>query len=132
MFKSYGFWTALAGALVVLANALGKCFGFEIEDEIITDVVMAIAGVLVVFGVVSMPKKKEDANTETDTIDNNDEIENNGEIEGVDEIENVDNFEDDNVENEKDYAIEEKVELAVETTESDNSNLIDVEEQNKK
>ena len=54
--KSYGFWTALAGAVVVLVNALGQMFGFSVDNEIITDVIMAIAGLLVVLGVVTMPK----------------------------------------------------------------------------
>ena len=54
--KSYGFWTALAGAVVVLVNALGQMFGFSVDNEIITNVIMAIAGVLVVLGVVTMPK----------------------------------------------------------------------------
>lgn len=59
--KSYGFWTALAGALVVLVDALGDLFGFSVSDEIVSGVVMAVAGVLVVLGVVTMPKgeKKE-------------------------------------------------------------------------
>ena len=56
IFKSYGFWTALSGALVMLINAIGKCFGFSVEEQIVSDIVMAIAGVLVVFGVVAMPK----------------------------------------------------------------------------
>lgn len=60
MFKSYGFWTALAGAVVVLVNALGRCFGFSVEERLITDVIMGIAGLLVVFGVVSMPKKNKE------------------------------------------------------------------------
>ena len=63
-FKSYGFWTALAGAVVVLINALGKCCGFSVEEEIVTDIIMAVAGVLVVFGIVSMPKKNEGEQTE--------------------------------------------------------------------
>lgn len=54
--KSYGFWTALAGAVVVLVNALGQTFGFSVDNEIITNVIMAIAGVLIVLGVVTMPK----------------------------------------------------------------------------
>ena len=54
--KSYGFWTALAGAVVVLVNALGQMFGFSVDNEIITNVIMAIAGVLIVLGVVTMPK----------------------------------------------------------------------------
>lgn len=58
-FKSYGFWTALAGALTMLANAITKYFGITIENGMINDIIMAIAGVLVVFGVVSMPKKSE-------------------------------------------------------------------------
>lgn len=54
--KSYGFWTALAGAVVMLVNALGQMFGFSVDNEIITNVIMAIAGVLIVLGVVTMPK----------------------------------------------------------------------------
>ncbi len=59
-FRSYGFWTALAGAVVVLLNALGQAFGFSVNDEIVTSIIMAIAGVLVVFGVVSMPKGEDE------------------------------------------------------------------------
>ena len=57
LIKSYGFWTALAGALVVLVDAIGKMFNFEIEDELINDIVLAVAGVLVVFGIISVPKE---------------------------------------------------------------------------
>ena len=56
LIKSYGFWTALAGAVVVLVNALGRAFGFFVEEEIISNIIMAVAGLLVVFGVVTMPK----------------------------------------------------------------------------
>jgi len=31
IFKSYGFWTAFAGAVVILVNSLGQLFGFSIE-----------------------------------------------------------------------------------------------------
>ncbi len=55
--KSYGFWLSLSSALVLLATALGNAFGFEIENKIIEDVVMSVAGVLAVFGIVSMNKK---------------------------------------------------------------------------
>ena len=67
LIKTYGFWTALAGAIVVLVNAIGKACGFFVEEETISDIIMAIAGVLVVFGIVSMPKQvkeKEDPNKE--------------------------------------------------------------------
>ena len=56
LIKSYGFWTALAGAVVVLVNAIGRACGFFVEEELISDIIMAVAGVLVVFGVVVIPK----------------------------------------------------------------------------
>lgn len=58
--KSYSFWTALSGAVVVLLQALGKCFGFAVNDEIISGIIMAVAGILVVLGIVTMPKNKTD------------------------------------------------------------------------
>lgn len=60
MFRSYGFWTALAGLLTIFIGALGKVFGFAVEDDIVTDIVMGIAGVLVLFGVVSLPKQDDE------------------------------------------------------------------------
>ena len=74
--KSYGFWTALAGALVVLVQALGGLFGFKVENQLISDIVMAVAGVLVVFGVVAMPKPHADSlksseNTNQEIEENN-------------------------------------------------------------
>ena len=59
-FKSYGFWTALSGAVIVFINALGRAFGFKVDNEIIDNIIMAFAGILVVFGVVFMPKQKEE------------------------------------------------------------------------
>ncbi|MBE7074038.1 MAG: hypothetical protein E7379_03000 [Clostridiales bacterium] len=58
IFKSYGFWTAFAGAVVLLVNALGELFGFSIESKLIENVILAFAGVLVVLGVVSMNGEK--------------------------------------------------------------------------
>ena len=66
LIKSYGFWTALAGAVVVLVNAIGKACGFIVDGDIISNIIMAVAGILVVFGVVSMPKndvKKEEVSS---------------------------------------------------------------------
>ena len=64
LIKSYGFWTALSGAVVVLINAIGKACGFFVQEETISDIIMAIAGVLVVFGVVSMPKQLKEEKSE--------------------------------------------------------------------
>ncbi len=70
-FKSYGFWTALSGAVVVLLNAIGDCFGFSINNELVSGLIMAVAGVLVVFGVVSMPKNEQnDKNNENVDVEN--------------------------------------------------------------
>ena len=57
--KKYSFWTGLSAAVVMLCNAIAKCFGFSINDQIIEDVIMSICGVLVAFGVVCMPIKKD-------------------------------------------------------------------------
>ena len=65
--KSYGFWTALSGAVVVLLNAIGECFGFSVDNEMVSGLIMAVAGILVVFGVVSMPKDNKNS-TEDDNI----------------------------------------------------------------
>ncbi len=69
LIKSYSFWTALAGALVVFIGVLGDVFGFSVKDSIINDVVMGIAGILVVFGVVTMPVKKQEAENKTETTE---------------------------------------------------------------
>lgn len=53
-FQSYSFWVSLSGAVIVLLNALGSAFGFQIENQIVEDVIMSVAGVLMVLGVVSM------------------------------------------------------------------------------
>ena len=55
LLKSYSFWTALAGALAVLGSAIGRAFSVKIEEKIISDIVMAFAGVLVAFGLVKLP-----------------------------------------------------------------------------
>lgn len=79
--KSYSFWTALSGAVVVLLQAIGDCFGFSIQSELVSGIIMAIAGVLVVFGVVSMPNKdgstdkESEGQTEHQTEENSEQTE---------------------------------------------------------
>lgn len=70
-FKSYSFWTALAGAVVVFLNALGDCFGFSIDNDLVSGLIMALAGLLVVLGVVTMPKSSE--NSQSDAEDDKEE-----------------------------------------------------------
>lgn len=88
IFKSYGFWTAFAGAVVILVNSLGQLFGFSIESKLIENVILAFAGVLVALGVVSMEKgksepEKEQIPQEEQTIES--EEENNKQNDPVDD-----------------------------------------------
>lgn len=59
-FRNYGFWTALSGALVLFLKTLGDACGFSIQQETISNLVMALAELLVVFGIVVMPKNGEE------------------------------------------------------------------------
>lgn len=71
MISSYSFWTTLAGALAMVASAIGKAFSIKIEEQIISDIVMAIAGVLVAVGIVSLPTSKEN---DAELVDNDEKI----------------------------------------------------------
>ena len=66
LFSSYGFWTGLSAAVVMLAGSIAKAFGFSINNQVIEDIIMSICGVLVVFGVVSVPPSLKNKQTETE------------------------------------------------------------------
>lgn len=79
-FRSYGFWVSLSSALIVLLNALGRVFGFSIQNQIVEDVILSIASFLAVFGIVSMKdiskdedidKNQEDGESEDDSNNKN-------------------------------------------------------------
>lgn len=78
--KSYSFWTALAGALVILVNALGNIFGFKIEEKLISDIVMAVAGVFVAFGIVTLPASTKEKTTNSSEQTNEESVETQQEI----------------------------------------------------
>ena len=61
-FKNYSFWVALSGAIIVLVQAVGKLCGFIPDATVINEIIMGIAGLLVVFGVVSSPEKDSSEN----------------------------------------------------------------------
>lgn len=63
--SSYSFWTGLAAAVVILAKSIADIFGATVNEEIITNVIMAVCGVLVAFGIVIVPTG------EKETIDEN-------------------------------------------------------------
>lgn len=56
-YKTYAFWTSFSAAAVMLIGTLARAFGFESNDKLVSDIIMAICGILVVFGVVKMPSK---------------------------------------------------------------------------
>ncbi len=69
-FKSYGFWVSLSAAVIVLLNALGRAFGFSIDEKIVDDVVMSLASLLVVLGIVDMSTNKDKGDDDFDDDDN--------------------------------------------------------------
>lgn len=64
--KSYGFWTGLSGAVVMLVGTISKAFGLSLDSKIAEQIVMGICGVLVAVGIVSMPVKTKDETQKTD------------------------------------------------------------------
>ena len=72
--KHYSFWISLSGALIIFLNCLGNIFGFEIENNVVENVIMSFAGVLVVFGlVVKDDQKTENMDEENKESEKNDE-----------------------------------------------------------
>ena len=65
----YGFWVSLSAAVVILLNAFGKAFGFEIENQVVEDCIMAVAGLLVVLGFVSMNVSSADKKTKDNDLE---------------------------------------------------------------
>ena len=63
--SSYGFWTGLSASVILLLNSIAKMFGFSINNKVVEDIIMSVCGVLVVFGVVSIPPKTKDKTTQT-------------------------------------------------------------------
>ncbi len=76
--KSYGFWLSLSSALVMLLTSLGKAFGFQVQNEVVEDCVMSIAGFLAVFGIVSLQNNKPNSGDDIDEIDDNEQGEDDG------------------------------------------------------
>lgn len=77
-FKNYGFWTALSGAVVMFLKTLGDACGFSIPQETVSNLIMAIAEILVVLGIVVMPKNvdnsaNEDKQSKQDKAENSEE-----------------------------------------------------------
>ena len=74
--KNYSFWVSFSGALIILLNAFGRIFGWQIENQIVEDCIMSIAGILVVFGIVTMDNGGDGGQT-TDENEEKDQTEEN-------------------------------------------------------
>ena len=61
-FKQYSFWTSLSGAIILFVEVLGRIFNFIPNNALINDLIMSIAGILVVLGIVSSPNNEKDDN----------------------------------------------------------------------
>lgn len=72
-FRSYSFWISLSGALVLIFNCFGRIFGFKIENQVVEDVIMTIAGALVMLGIVIMDVDTKSEKNEEETTKKDDE-----------------------------------------------------------
>lgn len=124
-YKSYGFWTALAGAVTLFAGTLAKCFGISFNVAIIEDCIMAFAGILVVLGIVCMPIDKE---KNPENVVEKDELSSskNDEIVSIDK-ENMKENKEENIEDNNEENIEETIEAGREEDKE-----INIEENKKK
>lgn len=67
-FRSSSFWVAVSGAIVLVINNIGKMFGFSVSSELVTNIVDSICGVLVMFGILTMPKKEQSQQSDDTTL----------------------------------------------------------------
>ena len=90
LIKTYSFWTTLAGAIVVLVQVLGRIFNFIVPNDLVHDLITAIAGVLVALGIVTMPRASKDVSSrgrEEENLSSKEEREENSEEENKKEDE---------------------------------------------
>ena len=73
--KSYSFWVSFSGALIIFLNCLGNIFHFQIQNEVVEDVIMSIAGLLVVLGFVTKETGDESEEDEKQEVDKTNEDE---------------------------------------------------------
>ncbi len=67
--KNYKFWINFSAALIIFLNALSKPLGIEIDNQVVEDVILGFAGVLVVLGLVNKSGKEEDKKSDSHVVD---------------------------------------------------------------
>lgn len=63
VWKTYQFWTGFSGAAVLVAESIFSLLGKSLFSATqLGETIMAVCALLVVFGIVSKPKEKTEAN----------------------------------------------------------------------
>lgn len=66
--KTYSFWVSLASAIILIVKLIGQKYGLNIDETFISDLVTTICGLLVILGIIVVPKS--DINLNEDTNNN--------------------------------------------------------------
>lgn len=56
--KTYNFWVSLSSAIFLLLKVLGQQFGFYVDENIFTDLMTSLCGILVILGIIVPPINK--------------------------------------------------------------------------
>ncbi len=60
--KSYSFWVSLASAVILVIKLIGQKYGLLIDETFISDLFTAICGILVILGIIVVPKTETNSN----------------------------------------------------------------------
>lgn len=60
---------SVTASVILVLNNLGDVFGFAVQSEAVTKIVDSICGVLILFGVLTMSKPKEEITSEKQQIE---------------------------------------------------------------
>ena len=69
--KTYDFWVKLSAAVLLLLRIIGSQFGFQIDSILFMDIVTAVAGVLVVLGIIQAPSSLTKINKNNKKMEDN-------------------------------------------------------------
>ena len=66
--KSYSFWMSVSAGVVLVLNNIGKVFGFVVESEAVTQIIDSVCGVLILFGVITIPKDEKQNGAHSENV----------------------------------------------------------------
>lgn len=76
-YRSYKFWLAILGAVLIIVQNIFKANGVVITDEVGFNIINAICGVLVFLGVIDKPKNNTENTENPENAENKDSTKNN-------------------------------------------------------